>query len=98
MHRYVRDLETVLIRTAAEDLFLKIRPSVAYFHSSKYISDLANGNICVAVGYSGDLEQSKTRAKEAAEGKSPTTSLTKATEKPSAKPAKPGEPTMAMAD
>lgn len=50
---------------AAEDLFLKIRPSVAYFHSSKYISDLANGNICVAVGYSGDLEQSKTRAKEA---------------------------------
>ncbi|MCF5700305.1 polyamine ABC transporter substrate-binding protein [Pseudomonas syringae] len=50
---------------AAEDLFLKIRPSVAYFHSSKYISDLANGNICVAVGYSGDLEQSKTRAQEA---------------------------------
>ncbi|MEG3011689.1 MAG: extracellular solute-binding protein, partial [Pseudomonas sp.] len=50
---------------AAEDLFLKIRPSVAYFHSSKYISDLANGNICVAVGYSGDLEQSKSRAKEA---------------------------------
>lgn len=50
---------------AAEDLFLKIRPSVAYFHSSKYISDLANGNICVAVGYSGDLEQSKERAKEA---------------------------------
>ena len=50
---------------AAEDLFLKVRPSVAYFHSSKYISDLANGNICVAVGYSGDLEQSKTRAKEA---------------------------------
>lgn len=50
---------------AAEDLFLSIRPSVAYFHSSKYISDLANGNICVAVGYSGDLEQSKARAAEA---------------------------------
>ena len=50
---------------AAEDLFLSIRPSVAYFHSSKYISDLANGNICVAVGYSGDLEQSKARAHEA---------------------------------
>ena len=49
----------------AEDLFLKIRPSVGYFHSSKYISDLANGNICIAVGYSGDLEQSKTRAAEA---------------------------------
>jgi len=50
---------------AAEDLFMKIRPSVTYFHSSKYISDLANGNICVAVGYSGDLEQSKARAHEA---------------------------------
>ena len=50
---------------AAEDLFLKIRPSITYFHSSKYIGDMANGNICVAVGYSGDLEQSKARAHEA---------------------------------
>ena len=49
----------------AEALFLTIRPSITYFHSSKYISDLANGNICVAVGYSGDLEQSISRAKEA---------------------------------
>ncbi|SFW38041.1 putrescine transport system substrate-binding protein [Pseudomonas sp. NFACC09-4] len=49
----------------AEALFLKIRPSIGYFHSSKYISDLANGNICVAVGYSGDIEQSKSRAAEA---------------------------------
>ena len=52
----------------AEDLFLQIRPHVAYFHSSKYISDLANGNICVAVGYSGDLYQYKSRAEEAANG------------------------------
>ena len=44
---------------------MKIRPSIGYFHSSKYISDLANGNICVAVGYSGDIEQAKTRAAEA---------------------------------
>lgn len=49
----------------AEALWLKVRPSVTYFHSSKYISDLANGNICVAIGYSGDLEQAKERAKEA---------------------------------
>jgi putrescine transport system substrate-binding protein len=49
----------------AEALFLKLRPSIGYFHSSKYISDLANGNICVAVGYSGDIEQSKSRAAEA---------------------------------
>jgi len=49
----------------AEDLFMQIRPHITYFHSSKYISDLANGNICVAVGYSGDLYQSIARAKEA---------------------------------
>jgi len=49
----------------AQALFLKVRPSVAYFHSSKYISDLANGNICVAVGYSGDIHQAQSRAKEA---------------------------------
>jgi putrescine transport system substrate-binding protein len=49
----------------AEALFLKVRPSITYFHSSKYISDLANGNICVAVGYSGDIYQAKARAAEA---------------------------------
>lgn len=49
----------------AEDLLLKIRPYVTYFHSSKYISDLASGNICMAIGYSGDLYQSKSRAEEA---------------------------------
>ena len=49
----------------AEELLLKIRPYVTYFHSSKYISDLASGNICMAIGYSGDLYQSKSRAEEA---------------------------------
>ncbi|MBM7062460.1 polyamine ABC transporter substrate-binding protein [Pseudomonas sp. UL073] len=53
---------------AAEDLFLKIRPYITYFHSSKYIADLANGNICVAVGYSGDVYQAKSRAEEAKGG------------------------------
>jgi putrescine transport system substrate-binding protein len=52
----------------AEELFLKIRPYVTYFHSSKYIGDMANGNICVAVGYSGDLQQAKSRAIEAKNG------------------------------
>ncbi|ENY72348.1 putrescine ABC transporter periplasmic binding protein [Aeromonas diversa CDC 2478-85] len=52
----------------AEALFLSIRPYTAYFHSSKYIGDLANGNLCVAVGYSGDLQQSKSRAVEAKNG------------------------------
>ena len=52
----------------AEELFLSIRPSVAYFHSSKYISDLANGNICVAAGFSGDILQAADRADEAGKG------------------------------
>jgi putrescine transport system substrate-binding protein len=50
----------------AKNLYIKnVRKDVAYFHSSKYISDLANGNICVAVGYSGDIFQAKSRAAEA---------------------------------
>ncbi|WP_298185188.1 polyamine ABC transporter substrate-binding protein [uncultured Pseudomonas sp.] len=52
----------------AEALFLTIRPYVRYFHSSKYIGDLANGNICVAIGYSGDVYQSKARAEDAKNG------------------------------
>ncbi|MEE1866997.1 polyamine ABC transporter substrate-binding protein [Pseudomonas auratipiscis] len=53
---------------AAVDLFNKVRPSITYFHSSKYIGDLANGNICVAVGYSGDIYQARARAVEAKNG------------------------------
>jgi len=52
----------------AEEKLLKVRPYVTYFHSSKYISDLANGNICAAVGYSGDVFQAKSRAEEAGKG------------------------------
>ncbi|MBD1571979.1 polyamine ABC transporter substrate-binding protein [Vibrio sp. S17_S38] len=52
----------------AEALFLSIRPNVSYFHSSKYISDLANGDICVAVGYSNDLFIAQARANEANNG------------------------------
>jgi putrescine transport system substrate-binding protein len=50
---------------AAEELLLTVRPYITYFHSSKYISDLANGNICVAVGWSGDIFQAQARAEEA---------------------------------
>ncbi|SEP67205.1 putrescine transport system substrate-binding protein [Pseudomonas sp. NFACC02] len=49
----------------ASALLMKLRPSVTYFNSSKYTADLANGDICVAVGYSGDVMQAQTRAKEA---------------------------------
>ena len=49
-------------------MLMKVRPYISYFHSSKYTSDLANGNICVAVGFSGDILQAQTRAKEANNG------------------------------
>lgn len=52
----------------AADLVMKARPYVKYFHSSKYINDLANGDICVAHGYIGDLVQSRNRAREANKG------------------------------
>ncbi|MFT6464831.1 MAG: putrescine transport system substrate-binding protein [Halopseudomonas sp.] len=52
----------------AEELMMSIRPHITYFHSSKFITDLANGNICVAVGWSGDILQAAARAEEAENG------------------------------
>ncbi|MCL4675290.1 MAG: polyamine ABC transporter substrate-binding protein, partial [Pararhodobacter sp.] len=53
---------------AAADMLALVRPTVRYFHSSQYISDLANGEICVAIGYSGDVLQAAARADEAGNG------------------------------
>jgi putrescine transport system substrate-binding protein len=53
---------------AATDLLMKARPFVRKFHSSEYIDALANGDICVAIGYSGDVLQAKDRAEEAKNG------------------------------
>jgi putrescine transport system substrate-binding protein len=52
------------LNRAGEALF-KMRGNVQKFHSSEYINALANGDICVAVGYSGDILQAKRRAEEA---------------------------------
>ncbi|WP_435608623.1 polyamine ABC transporter substrate-binding protein [Pseudomonas knackmussii] len=52
----------------AEAKFMAVRPYVTYFHSSKYITDLANGDICIAAGFSGDIFQAANRAKEAGKG------------------------------
>lgn len=46
----------------------EVRPYISYFHSSRYTSDLANGDICVAIGFSGDVLQAAARAKEANNG------------------------------
>lgn len=53
---------------AAEAKLKAIRPYVTYFHSSKYVTDLANGDICVAFGYSGDVLQAAARAQDAKNG------------------------------
>lgn len=50
---------------AAEEVLIKVRPHVRYFHSSQYINDLATGEICVSVGWSGDVLQAKSRGAEA---------------------------------
>jgi len=52
----------------AADAVLAIRPSIRKFHSSQYITDLANGDLCVAFGYSGDVIQARNRAAEAKNG------------------------------
>ncbi|MEX5623640.1 extracellular solute-binding protein, partial [Pseudomonas syringae] len=49
----------------AKALLMQVRPYISYFHSSKYTGDLANGDICVAVGYSGSFSQAANRAREA---------------------------------
>ena len=50
---------------AAVALFQKVRPYIKYFHSSQQINDLANGDVCVSHGYSGDMLQARDRADEA---------------------------------
>lgn len=52
----------------AEELLLSIRPYITYFHSSQNINDIANGDICITLGWSGDLMQARDRAKEANNG------------------------------
>jgi len=49
----------------AGELLQSVRPYIQKFHSSEYINALANGDICVAIGYSGDILQARDRADEA---------------------------------
>ena len=52
----------------AEAVFEAVRPYIQKFHSSEYINALANGDICVAFGWSGDILQARDRAAEADNG------------------------------
>jgi len=57
-----------LFKGRAQEVFMAIRPYVRYFHSSQYINDLANGDVCLSVGWSGDILQAMERADEAQNG------------------------------
>jgi putrescine transport system substrate-binding protein len=48
-----------------EDLLMSIRPYVRYFNSSQYIDDLGNGEVCLSIGYSGDVFLARDSAAEA---------------------------------
>ena len=52
----------------AEPVLQAIRPHITKFHSSEYINALANGDICLAFGWSGDVLQARDRAVEADNG------------------------------
>nr|WP_246273045.1 polyamine ABC transporter substrate-binding protein [Oricola thermophila] len=52
----------------AKELLLSVRPFVRKYHSSEYINALANGDICLAIGWSGDVLQARDRAAEADAG------------------------------
>ncbi|GAC1664492.1 MAG: polyamine ABC transporter substrate-binding protein [Steroidobacteraceae bacterium] len=52
----------------AEAVLSKIRPYIRNINSSEYIEALANGDLCIAVGYNGDVMQARDRAREANKG------------------------------
>ncbi len=52
----------------AQAVLLKIRPYIRNINSSEYIEALANGDLCLAVGYNGDVMQARDRAREANKG------------------------------
>ena len=52
----------------AAEVVSKVRPYVRKFHSSEYLNGLATGEICLVVGWSGDIKQAQKRAREANNG------------------------------
>jgi putrescine transport system substrate-binding protein len=53
---------------AAEQVLVSIRPYIRYINSSRYIEDLANGDLCLALGWSGDVGQARARARDNGKG------------------------------
>jgi putrescine transport system substrate-binding protein len=54
--------------TAAANVLKAVRPHVTLFSSSGYINDMANGSICLALGWSGDVNIARQRAMDGKTG------------------------------
>jgi len=54
-------------RAAAEALLARVRPYVRYSHSSQYVADLASGEVCISIGWSGGIMQARSRGAQAAD-------------------------------
>lgn len=52
----------------AVSALLAVRPFIRRFHSSEYINELASGDACLALGFSGDVAQAARRARAAKNG------------------------------
>ena len=59
------DTDDPAVLEKAVELITKVRPYIRQFHGSNYIAGLAAGDLCVAMGYSGDMQVATNRAKEA---------------------------------
>ncbi|MBK6660546.1 MAG: polyamine ABC transporter substrate-binding protein [Proteobacteria bacterium] len=71
MLRYLKlptDSQTAEDLAKVEAALMQVRPHVKYFHSSQYLNDLANGELCLVMGWSGDIFQARDRAREAKNG------------------------------
>ena len=54
--------------TAASEVLRKIRPFIRYIDPAQHTADLANGNVCLSLAWSGDIGQARGRAGEAKTG------------------------------
>jgi putrescine transport system substrate-binding protein len=50
---------------AAEAVLQQVAPFVRYYHSSRYVGDLASGEVCVSIGWSGAIQQARSRGAQA---------------------------------
>jgi putrescine transport system substrate-binding protein len=50
---------------AVQEMLLEVRPYVRYFSNDKYLSDIPNKELCVAMAWSGDYANALQRSKEA---------------------------------